>query len=313
MALDPSTIAAVPLNQVPKNLFAAELNQDLVRQLEDLKKSPYPKQFLAEAEFNQYVQVAEKIITMRRSRQFPQARALAKRGFLDSNYFPLIKKLGSSDASVQARVETAIPALTEASDLTKTLREQLEIGTKNNMKKDVFTNGNQFIWFMMAAIFGFFVGIFGYRINPNFFQKVLDHFDSQTPAATTHSSGTKLDYARWLREFEEILNRLKSTQQSHERRIEDIVKNSEKITQHALSLYADARIKNEANLEHRMSILVKEIQTQFDQSQKLQAGDRAQVNVMLEHCLGLCDAVESNSVHCDAAKLREIAQLSEAS
>ena len=230
-------------------------------------------------------------------RQFPTARSIGKRGTLDAYYQPLVKKFGVESSALNS--ESAIPALTQVSDITKTLREQMESGTKITSKKDVFANGNQFIWFMIAAFFGLFVGIFAYRFNPNFFHKFVNSFDSNTPAATTHSSGNKLDYARWLRDFEEILSRLKSTQQSHERRIEDIVHNSEKISQHALSLYADARIKNEANLEYRMSTLVREIQNQFDQSQKLQAGDRAQINVMLEHCLGLCDAVENQAVHCD--------------
>ena len=304
MALDPSPVAAVPPAQVPKALFAAELNQDLSQQLAALKTSPYPKQFNAEAEFSQYVSLAEKMITMRKARQFPQVRAIAKHGTLDTVYQSLFKKFGAVDKAA-ANSESSVPALTDLTDVTKALREQVDTGVKPQTKKDVFTNGTNFIWFMLAACLGFFLGIFGYRFNPNFFQKLLDYVDSNAPTATTTTSGARLDYARWLREFEELLSRLKSTQQSHERRIEDIVHNSEKISQHALSLYADARIKNEANLEYRMSILVREIQHQFDQSQKLQAGDRAQINLMLEHTLGLCDAIENNAVLLDQQKLQD--------
>ncbi len=304
MALDPSPIAAVPPSQVPKALFAAELNQDLTRQLEGLKNSPYPKQFNAEVEFAQYTQLAEKIVSMRKARQFPQVRAIAKHGTLDNLYQPLVKRFEGSDKA-PASADSSVPALADIADISKSLREQVDTGVKATAKKDVFANGTHFIWFMLVAFVGFFLGIFGYRFNPNFFQKLLDYFDSNAPTATTTTSGARLDYARWLREFEEHLSRLKSTQQSHERRIDDIVQTSEKIVQHALSLYADARIKNEANLEFRMSTLVREIQYQFDQSQKLQAGDRAQINLMLEHTLGLCDAIENNAVAMDQQKLQD--------
>jgi hypothetical protein len=124
--------------------------------------------------------------------------------------------------------------------------------------------------------------------------------DSAGPSATTHSGGTqKLDYARWLREFEEILSRLKSSQLSHERRIEDLVGTSERVAQQLISLSSDARIKNEANLEYRFSSIIKGLQGQLDLGQKLQGGDRVQINVMLEHCLKLCDAIEAGSIHYD--------------
>jgi hypothetical protein len=128
----------------------------------------------------------------------------------------------------------------------------------------------------------------------------MNQFTSNAPTATTHSVGAaKLDYARWLREFEEILSRLKSSQMTLERRIEDIVQNSEKISQQSLSLYADPRIKNEANLEYRMSTLIREAQHQLDQGQRLRSGDRVQINLMLEHCVKLCDAFEGDQIHYD--------------
>ena len=305
MALDPSTVLPVPPAQVPKELFAVELNTDLSKQLAELRKSTVPKNFHAEAEFSQYLTAVDHLVGQRRMRQFPQARAFAKRGFLDSVYQPLQAKLLSAP---ETSTVPAIPALLQIEDTTRDLKKQMNAASpKEIAKKDLFANGTQFIWYMIAAIFGFFIGLAGYRLNPDFFQKFLDQIDSTAPTATTHSAGAaKLDYARWLREFEEILSRLKSSQMTLERRIEGIVQNSEKISQHSLSLYADARIKNEANLEYRMSTLVRDVQNQFDQSQKLQAGDRVQVNVMLEHCLKLCDAIESNAIHLDRIKLAEV-------
>lgn len=304
MALDPSTVVPVPPTQVPKNLFANELNAELSKQLNDLKKSSYPKEFHAEAEFSQYLLTVEKLVFQRQARQFPQVRAFAKRGYLDSIYEPLQKKLASASDSSAAN---SLPALAQIEEQVHAIRAQVEAQPKDNSKKEIFANGTKFTWYMVAAILGFFFGLAGYRMNPDFFQKLLDQFDSNSPTATTHSAGAaKLDYARWLREFEEILSRLKSSQLTIERRIEDIVQNSEKISQHSLSLYADARIKNEANLEYRMSSLVRDVQKQFDQSQKLQVGDRIQINSMLEHCLKLCDAIESNAVHLDRVKLSEI-------
>jgi len=54
-----------------------------------------------------------------------------------------------------------------------------------------------------------------------------------------------------------------------------------------------------------MSALVREVQAQFDQSHRLQAGERAQINVMLEHCLSLCDAIETNAIEVDPKQLAE--------
>ena len=301
MALDPSTIAPVPVNQVPKNLFAVELNAELDQRFAELKKSARPHEFKADEEFAQYVTVVERILGQRHMRQFPQARGTAKRGTLDSVYQPLSKKFTSEAESI------SIPAIAQIETQTHALKDLMDVPSqKEAAKKELFANGNHFIWYMVTAIFGFFLGLACYRMNPDFFQKFLNQFDSTAPTATTHSVGAKkLDYARWLRELEEILSRLKSSQMTLERRIEDIVQNSEKISQHSLSLYADPRIKNEANLEYRMSTLVREVQHQFDQSQRLQAGDRVQVNLMLEHCLKLCDAIESNAIHYDRSKTTE--------
>lgn len=308
MALDPAPGALVPVAQVPKNLFAAELNQELSQQLEELKKSGLPKEMRAQFEFDQYIGIAEKIVEHRMSRQFPQARAIAKRGTLDNAYQALIKKIAhTTEAEGTNQNREVTPAqVQEISSLVKTLKEELHSQTRDAAKKDLFGNGNQFVWYAVAAMFGFLMGLAAYRMNPDFFQKFLDQ-ESTAPTATTHtaSGAPKLDYARWLKEFEEILSRLKSSQMSHERRIEDVVHNSEKVSQHALALYADARIKNEANLEFRMSTLLREIQHTFEQSRKLQAGDRAHINLMLEHCLKLCDGIETNSILFDRQKLVE--------
>ena len=302
MALDPSTVYTVPVNQVPKNLFSAELNSELEQKLAELKRSTQAKVFHAEAEFNQYISTVERILNQRKSHQYPQARAVGKRGTLDAVYQPLLKKInGEVDGGF------SIPAIAQIDERVRSLKEQLDSsGVKDSTRKEVFNNGNHFIWYMIAAILGFFLGLAGYRMHPDFFQKLLDQFDTRAPTATTLALGAeKLDYARWLRELEEILSRLKSSQLTLERRIEDIVQNSEKISQYSLSLYADPRIKNEVNLEYRMSTLLREVQHQFDQSQRLQAGDRVHVNLMLEHCLKLCDAVETDTVFYDRAKLPE--------
>jgi hypothetical protein len=305
MALDPTPVNPVPVNQVPKNLFSAELNQDLVHQLDALKKSPLPKELRVQFEFDQYIDIATRVLNLRKIRQFPQARAIAKRGTLDSFYLALIHKI-SQNADAEWSGKSEKTQIQQISTLVQNLKAQIDNQNKGSIKKELFGTGGQFIWVAIAAMFGFLMGIAAYRLNPDFFQKFLDQ-GSTAPTATTHtaSGAPKLDYARWLKEFEEILSRLKSTQLTHERRIEDIVHNSEKVSHHALSLYADARIKNEANLEFRMSTLLREIQHTFDQSQKLQAGDRAHVNLMLEHCLKLCDGIESNSIYFDRAKLVE--------
>jgi hypothetical protein len=298
MALDPSLIAPVPLADVPKNLFSAELNAELQTKFAELKKSSRQHDLQVDAEFSQYITTVEKMLAFRRMRQFPQARAIGKRGFLDQVFSPLQKKIYNDTAAnpppAFAELENEIHALKEQGD---------ENPTKDSVKKEVFTNGNRFIGYMIAAMVGLFLGLAGYRMHPDFFQKLLNHLHTNAPTPTTHSVGAdRLDYARWLREFEELLSRLKSSQMTVERRIEDLVQNSDKISQHSLSLYADPRIKSEANLEYRMSALLREAQHQSDQSQRLRSGDRVQINLMLEHCLKLCDAIESNTIQYDRKK-----------
>ena len=136
-------------------------------------------------------------------------------------------------------------------------------------------------------------------MNPEFFEKLISSKSStpvsdQPAPAATHTN--RLNYARWLREFEELLAKLKATQLTHERRIEEVYKHSEKLNQFATALCADARIKNESNLEFRMSSLLRELHQQLEQTGELKTGDRAQIHVTLEHCLKLCDAIESNGV-----------------
>jgi hypothetical protein len=296
MALDPSPLAAVPVKEVPKELFAVELNQDLRQQFAELKKSSLPKQAKAETEFNQYASTVEQVLKFREARQFPLARAIAKRGILDGDFKPLLQKVGSTKDT-----HSGAPQLSHIEEAVVSLKEQ--IYPKDAQKRDLFSNGNNFVWFTVVAFLGFFIGIFGQRIHPNFFQRFVDTIDSSVPTATTHSGGTNtLDYARWLKELEEILSRLKTSQVGHERRIEDLVQNSDKMAQQAIALASDARIKNEANLEFRMSALVKGLKSQIEQGQKLQAGDRIQINVMLEHCLKLCDAIEAGAIHYDRTR-----------
>ncbi|MBU6153124.1 MAG: hypothetical protein KGP28_02370 [Bdellovibrionales bacterium] len=298
MALDPSVIAPVPANEVPKELFAAELNAALLSKLEEIKKSPLPKQWGVEAEFSQYLVTVQEIMNLRKGRLFPQARAIAKRGFLDNKFEPISKKIAPVGASPSAP-GTSWVAVEES---MKSMKEAVQ--TRDSFKREFFGAGNggsnNFFWVFVVAFFGFLLGVGATRLSPGFFQKFDPKLQTTVPSATTHSAGTQpLDYARWLKEFEEILIRLKSTQLSHERRIEDIVINSEKITQQLNGLASDARIKNEASLEYRMGSVLRAMQGQFELSQKLQGGDRAQINVMLEHCLSLCDAIEAGSLNFD--------------
>jgi hypothetical protein len=48
-----------------------------------------------------------------------------------------------------------------------------------------------------------------------------------------------------------------------------------------------------------MGSVLRAMHGQFELSQKLQGGDRAQINVMLEHCLSLCDAIEARALNFD--------------
>jgi hypothetical protein len=250
----------------------------------------------------------EKILNRRKVRQFPQARAIAKRGALDAVFDPLEKKL-TVDAPSSAT--SPVSAFAEIENHLNALKEQVDMSPKETVKKEVFTNGNRFMGYMIAAVLGLFLGLTGHRLHPDFFSKTLNQLHSNAPTATTHSVGAeKLDYARWLREFEELLSRLKSSQLTVERRIEDIVENSDKISQHSLSLYSDPRIKNESNLEYRVSALLRDAQHQFEQSQRLRSGDRVQINLMLEHCLKLCDAVETDAIRYDRAKNADSGQVS---
>ena len=306
MALDPTAGAPVPVSQVPAELFAAELNQDLNHRMEELRKSTVADNFHAKAEFSRYLDVAQKIIDHRRYRQFPQARAIAKRGYLEATYHALTHKVSEASKMVHAPSSDIEAKATHLQSLVQSLKAQVVQPTKGTQKKDVFGNGNQFVWYALIAMMGFLLGIAGYRMHPDFFQKILDHTQTMGPIAVQASGVEKLDYARWLKELEEILSRLKSSQLTHERRIEDVVQNSEKITHQAMALYSDARIKSEANLEFRMSSLLREIQSQCEQGKRLQSSDRIQINLMLEHCLRLCDAIETNSIHFDHAQMADL-------
>ncbi len=290
MALDPSPLAAVPVSEVPKELFANELNQDLENGLAELGKSPLPKELGFEAEFSQYLGVVQNILSLRKARRFPEARAIAKRGILDQRFEPVFKKISDDDGR-------GVPAdpWAEIDELLKTVKDSTAV--KDGWKKEIFATGNSFIGYALVAIFGFMLGLAGAGRHPKIFNRIFDGVTPSVPTATTHnSSGTKLDYAQWLSEFEEILSRLKSSQLSHERRIEDLVTESDRIAQQIVALSNDTRIKNEANLEYRMGAIIRNIQHQVELGRKMQTGDRTQINGMLEHCLALCDAIENNAV-----------------
>lgn len=293
MALDPGPITVVPVKLVPKELFAEELTTDLSQQLEAIKQSNLPKTLSAQYEFEQYLFTVRKIIAHRISRQFPQARAYAKRGTLDEQYSKLLKKMKSnstsSNVNAQAEAVQKVESYFQAINEHKTAVEN---------KKQPFLNGNQFIWAALIALIGFAIGITAIKMNPEFFEKhilskVHEQFSDTAPAAT-HTN--RLNYARWLREFEELLAKLKATQITHERRIEEVYKHSEKLNQFATALCSDARIKSEANLEFRMSNLLRELHQQLEQTNELKSGDRAQIHVTLEHCLKLCDAIEAGGI-----------------
>ncbi len=299
MALDPTPGAAVPVSEVPKELFAAELNLDLKTQWENLQKSQLPKQTGSEAEFKQYAATVSQILTFRENRQFPLARAIAKRGILDHDYKPLLnriqspKEAGGSQSS-WSRVEEGL----------KSVRDL--VLPKEPQKRELFNNGNQFIWYAVIAFLGFFVGVVGIRVKPDFFQRFADTIETATPPHSAGKNGqSALDYSKWLKELEEILSRLRSSQIGHERRIEDMVHQADQMVQQAGGLAADARIKNEPNLEFRVGSLLKQLRGQMEHAQKLKAGDRVQITVMMEHCLKLCDAIEAGAIHYDRTKPSE--------
>lgn len=291
MALDPGPTVQAPPETVPKELFAAALNDELFKKWDALKKSSVPQKTRAQFEFEQYSHVVERILAFRKTRGFPAARSIAKRGELESALKTLREKiLVSSEANTPLTELSLKERLTELKTTTASMLQR-------ETKKDPFSNGHFFMGVMLTLLIGFSLGITAFKFNPTvldqWFTKIFPKPEPQTPKPTFH-------YEAWLRDFEGILGRMKNSQVNHERRIEEVVHASEKITQQALALYADARIKNEANLEHRMGTLLREIQTQLDHSQKLQASDRVQIQLMLEHCLKLCDSIESKTLDIKA-------------
>lgn len=295
MALDPGPTMNVPVKEVPKELFSEALTAELNQQFESIKNSEIPKNSNAVAEWDAYLKTVRTVIDFRVSRKFPDARAIAKRGILDEQFNQLTKKIQQNhfNATNTARdeafrkIENAITAMKEASTV------------QNDEKTSPFTNGNQFIWAGLIALIGFIFGISAIRMSPEFFEKFIDSGSNQkvtnsTATAATHTN--QLNYARWLSEFESILAKLKTSQLTHERRIEEVCTHSEKLNEFANSLYADPRIKNEVNLEFRMTNLLRELNQQQEHTAELKTGDRAQINLTLEHCLKLCDAIESGGI-----------------
>jgi len=300
MALDPGPIAVVPIKLVPQELYAEDLTADLNQQLDGLKQSNIPNTLHAQVEYSQYLQTVRKIIAFRIARQFPQARAFAKRGTLGEQYAALMKKL-------QPAVAGGVNPREEAAHKVETYIQTIKDNkTNSENKKAPFANGNQFIWSALIALIGFALGITAIKMKPEYFEKMVSDnipkkFSDSTAPAATHTN--RLNYARWLREFEALLAKLKATQLTHERRIEEVDKHSERLIQYAIALSSDPRIKSEANLEYRVSNLMREIQNQLDHTHELKTGDRAQIHVTLEHCLKLCDAIENDAVeyHSDQA------------
>ena len=297
MALDPAAITLVPVKLVPKELFAEELTNDLNQQLETLKKSELPKTAKATAEFEQYLKTVRVILGFRISRNFPAARAVAKRGTLDEHYSKLIQKFGG--VTVAGSSSHQEEAVQKVENYLSALKESKTTVTPIDAKKSPFTNGNQFIWAALIALIGFIFGVTATRMNPEFFEKFIasnmdDQVTDRTATAAPHTH--QLNYARWLSEFEGLLSKLKATQLTHERRIEEVYKHSEKLSQFAAALCADPRIKSEVSLEFRMGNLLRELHQQLDQANELKSGDRAQIHLTLEHCLKLCDAIESGGV-----------------
>jgi len=300
MALDPGPITIVPVKLVPQELYAEDLTADLNQQLEALKQSNVPHSMHAEVEFEQYLETVRKIIAFRIARQFPQARAFGKRGTLGDLYTNLIKKI---DAPAAANSNSAKDEAVRRVE-TYLLAVNSKVAAEN--KKTPFANGNQFIWATLSALFGFAIGLFAIKMKPEYFEKMVSSnipapFSDSTAPAATHTN--RLNYARWLREFEALLAKLKATQLTHERRIEEVDKHSERLIQYAIALSSDPRIKSEANLEYRVSNLMREIQQQLDHTNELKTGDRAQIHVTLAHCLKLCDAIENSGIdyHGDPA------------
>ncbi len=290
MALDPGPGSVSP-HLVPKHLFAQELNTSLQKNFDHLRKSTVPKEARAQYEWEQYQNLIEKVLSLRAMRKFPEARAFAKRGQIDIAYFALNKKVSQSTSVNLGAQEALLSEVKAASDLVTEI-------SKTQNSAPVFSSGRPFMISTLFCIFGFLIGLFAFRYSPKEFQKFLEKTLSPARTATTNNptGANPLDYARWLKDFEEILSRLKAAQLSHERRIEEVTLVSEKMAQQALSLYSDARIKNEANLEYRMSSLLREIQHQNEQCSKLKTGERAQYQRILEHSLHLCDAIERNAL-----------------
>jgi hypothetical protein len=297
MALDPGPTTLVPVKLVPKELFADDLTADLKQQLNTIKDSEFAKNNKAQAEFEQYLKTVRTIVDLRVARNFPGARAIAKRGTLDEHFAKLMKKVSgtttvaggnsANDESVQ-KIEAYLQYLKETKPAVAA-----------EPKKSPFTNGNQFIWAALIALIGFIFGVTAIRMSPEFFEKfiaanVSEPVTDSTATAAPHTN--QLNYARWLSEFEGLLSKLKASQFTHERRIEEVYKHSEKLSQFAAALCADPRIKSEVNLEFRMSNLLRELHQQLDQTSELKTGDRAQIHLTLEHCLKLCDAIESGGV-----------------
>ena len=195
MALDPSSQQIIPLHEVPKELFSEALTTDLNQQFETIKNSEIPKNSNAQAEFDEYQKTVKTILELRIPRQFPQARAIAKRGTLDETYNQLLKKIyrayvarnNFSHEEAFRRLENSVSAMKQSFS-----SERME-------KTSPFSNGNQFIWAALIAIIGFIFGITAIRMNPEFFEK----FTNSTAKAATHTN--QLNSARWLNEFESLL------------------------------------------------------------------------------------------------------------
>lgn len=283
MAMDPAPGAAVPPSQVPKELWSNALNEELTKKFEEIKESKVATSLHVEKEFEDYSNTVTEMMSLRTTRQFPQARALAKKGQFDDRYEQIMKALAVNSAagfSGAAGTEAKGPKdLKKLDDTIKNLQSavEAEMGARHP-----FLSGGKFILYAAFALLSAMVGILVHK-----------KIDPAKIARAPKPIRINLNYEQWLQEFEVHLSHLKATQQSQERRMEELVNQSEKISRQALALYADARIQADANVEHRMNNLLCEIQQNFEESKKFQASDRVPVREALGHALKLCDVIES--------------------
>lgn len=289
MALDPTQPVIVPASEVPKALYSNVLTAELEKQLQAAKISPMGISQQDSAEWKAYLATAEEILKYRQERDFPEARAIAKRGKLDQDWKALIQKLETPDSpksSVLEKISSSLSAI-EALDQQQSI-EQASEKSKNKLWQNL-----TFGFWALATALGFGLGFLFKTVSHRLIPR---RRDLTAPTQNQKSEKPVLDYSSWLQELETQLTRYKTIQMAQERRLIEILRTNERLVQQAKSLHADARIQNEANLELRTGVLVRDIEFQWDQSQKLAAQEKTSVTPVIEHCLQLCDAIEADQI-----------------